>query len=81
MPMRRATGAVLADLDGDGDLDLVVNTIGSGTRVLVNDGKGRFVPGAVLNPGRCGDIACRCGHRRGWCAGSVRLQLQDADLA
>lgn len=37
-----STGAALADLDGDGDLDLLVNGIGAGTRLFVNDGKGRF---------------------------------------
>src|SRR6266496_1750734 len=26
-----ATGAVLADLDGDGDLDLIINSVGQGT--------------------------------------------------
>ncbi|HAB15839.1 MAG TPA: hypothetical protein DCE44_05245, partial [Verrucomicrobiales bacterium] len=37
-----ATGAVLADLDGDGDLDLLVNGIGVGTRCWRNDGRGVF---------------------------------------
>ena len=37
-----ATGAVFADIDGDGDLDLIVNSIAQGTLVLLNDGKGRF---------------------------------------
>ena len=50
-----STGAVLADLDGDGDLDLVVNTLGNGTHVFLNDGKGHFTEFAtVLNPGRGG---------------------------
>ena len=48
------TGAVLADIDGDGDLDLVLNTLGQGTRIFVNDGSGRFTAGAVLNPRRAG---------------------------
>lgn len=48
------TGVVLADLDGDGDLDLVFNTLGQGTRSYHNDGKGRFTPGAVLNVKRAG---------------------------
>ena len=49
-----STGAVLVDLDGDGDLDLVVNTIGQGTRVFQNDGKGRFGERASLNAGKAG---------------------------
>ncbi|MEY4692621.1 MAG: hypothetical protein RIT19_2946 [Verrucomicrobiota bacterium] len=49
-----ATGAVLADIDGDDDLDLLLNTLGQGTRIFVNDGSGRFAAGAVLNPRRAG---------------------------
>ena len=37
-----STGAVFADVDGDGDLDLLVNGIGVGTRFFLNDGKGKF---------------------------------------
>jgi len=37
-----STGAVFADIDGDGDLDLLVNSIGGGTRCFLNDGHGRF---------------------------------------
>lgn len=37
-----STGAALADLDGDGDLDLLVNSIGHGTREFLNDGAGHF---------------------------------------
>ena len=37
-----STGAVFADVDGDGDLDLLVNGIGHGTRLVLNDGHGRF---------------------------------------
>jgi hypothetical protein len=48
------TGAALADLDGDGDLDLVVNTIGTGTHVFLNDGAARFTRQVVLNSGRAG---------------------------
>jgi hypothetical protein len=46
-----ATGVAMADLDGDGDLDILVNSIGGGVRVFFNDGKGRFTAaaGAPLN--------------------------------
>jgi enediyne biosynthesis protein E4 len=37
-----ATGVVFGDIDGDGDLDLLVNSIGRGTSAFVNDGRGRF---------------------------------------
>ena len=37
-----STGAVFADVDGDGVLDLLVNALGGGTRLFLNDGKGHF---------------------------------------
>jgi len=37
-----ATGTVLADLNGDGALDLLVNSVGQGTRCWRNDGTGKF---------------------------------------
>ena len=37
-----STGAVFADVDGDGDLDLLVNGIARGTRLFLNDGAGHF---------------------------------------
>lgn len=37
-----STGAALVDVDGDADLDLLVNGIATGTRLFVNDGLGRF---------------------------------------
>lgn len=50
-----SSGAAFADLNGDGDLDLIVNTVGNGTRVFVNDGQGRFTPFTpVLNQGKGG---------------------------
>jgi hypothetical protein len=50
-----ATGAAFADLDGDSDLDLIINTIGGGTHIFLNDGKGHFTESPLrLNPGRGG---------------------------
>jgi hypothetical protein len=37
-----STGAAFADIDGDGDLDLLVNGIAAGTRLFLNDGKGHW---------------------------------------
>ena len=37
-----STGAAFADVDGDGDLDLLVNGIAAGTRLFLNDSKGHF---------------------------------------
>ncbi|MBE7503445.1 MAG: VCBS repeat-containing protein [Verrucomicrobiales bacterium] len=53
-PGRFSTGAVLADVDGDGDLDLILNGIDTGTRLFLNDGRGHFeaAPDAGLLPGR-----------------------------
>ena len=39
---QRSTGAALVDIDGDSDLDLLVNGISAGTRLFLNDGKGKF---------------------------------------
>src|SRR6266853_6051406 len=39
---QHSTGAVFADVDGDGDLDLLVTSLGGGTRLFLNDGKGHF---------------------------------------
>ena len=36
------TGATFADVDGDGDLDLLVTTLGEGNFLFLNDGKGHF---------------------------------------
>ncbi|HUS35175.1 MAG TPA: VCBS repeat-containing protein [Verrucomicrobiae bacterium] len=37
-----SAGAMFVDLDGDGDLDLLVTSYGAGVRVFINDGKGKF---------------------------------------
>ncbi len=52
-----STGVALVDVDGDGDLDLVVNSIGNGTHVFLNDGKAHFTEltkGHPLNFGKGG---------------------------
>ena len=49
-----STGVAFADIDGDGDLDLVVNTLGHGTHVFLNDGRGRFKELVVLNRSKAG---------------------------
>lgn len=41
-PNRFSTGAVLADLDGDADLDLLVTAMGGPNAAFRNDGKGHF---------------------------------------
>lgn len=48
-----STGATLVDVDGDGDLDLIVNTLGNGTRLFYNQGAGQFLEASDhLNPDR-----------------------------
>jgi hypothetical protein len=50
-----ATGAVFADINGDGHLDLLVNSIGQGTHLFIGDGRGHFRHSPrVLNAGRGG---------------------------
>ncbi len=61
-----ATGAVLVDLDGDDDLDLLVNAIGKGTLGFLNDGKGHFTSTHIAS----GTAAL---------AGSMSMALADID--
>lgn len=60
-----STGVVFADVDGDGDLDLLVNSIGGGARLFLNDGKGHFT--------EAGDSGLGGRH------GSISLALADID--
>ncbi len=39
----RSTGAVLADVDADEDLDLLVTSLGGGVQLFLNDGTGHFI--------------------------------------
>jgi hypothetical protein len=59
-------GAVFADINGDGTLDLLVATTGQGVRCFLNDGRGRFTD------------ATR-GARTASPHGSVTLALADVD--
>jgi hypothetical protein len=45
----QCVGAVFADVDGDGDLDLLAFTLSSGEWLFLNDGEGRFSPGSKLD--------------------------------
>src|SRR5690625_7924101 len=38
-----STGAVFADIGGDGDLDLLVTSLSDGNTLFLNDGKGGFI--------------------------------------
>jgi enediyne biosynthesis protein E4 len=49
-----STGAAFADLNSNGRLDLIVNTINQGTHLFWNQGDGTFRPGPVLNLNRAG---------------------------
>jgi enediyne biosynthesis protein E4 len=55
-PTPFSSGALFADVDGDSDLDLLVTSIGGGTRLFLNDGKGKFTEtfGAGLQRIRAG---------------------------
>lgn len=44
-PGRYSTGAVFADVDGDGDLDLLVTALGGPNALFLNDGTGHFTEG------------------------------------
>lgn len=62
-----STGTALADVDADSDLDLLVNGVGVGTRLFLNDGRGRFA-----------EVA-QSGLRRSGAATSMALADLDGD--
>jgi hypothetical protein len=62
-----STGATLVDVDGDGDLDLLVGGVGTGIRIFLNDGKGRFTEDSAN------------GNVRQYCATTVALGDIDGD--
>ena len=59
--------APLADLDGDGDLDVVVGNDDVPNQVFWNDGRGRFTPGPNVGPedSNTRDITLAFGSRGG----------------
>lgn len=65
-PDRYSTGAVFADIDGDGDLDLLVTAMGGPNAAFLNDGTGRFT-----------DITERAGLASQM--GSTSMALADVD--
>ena len=62
----RSTGAVFADIDGDGDLDLLVSTLGAGVHCFINDGHGHFTDSTA-------------GSGLASSAGSMSMALGDVD--
>ena len=55
-PGQHSIGATLADVNGNGSLDLIVTARGGPNRLLLNDGKGRFTEDQTF-PGRESKLA------------------------
>jgi hypothetical protein len=62
LPGNFSTGATFADVDGNGTLDLLINGIGTGTRLFLNDGHGHFTEAkdSGLSP-QYGAMTCALG--------------------
>jgi hypothetical protein len=65
-PGQDSTGAAFADIDGDGALELLVNSLGNGTRVFKNNGQGALT-----------DITMQSGVATN--TGSMSMALADVD--
>ena len=63
---RQSTGALFADVNGDGRLDLLVATLGEGVHCFINEGGGRFR-----------DATAECGLTSD--TGSMSLAMADVD--
>ena len=73
-PDRFSTGVAMADVDGDGDLDLLVTAMGGPGAVFLNDGQGRFEEAA----GAFGALPARLSARSPN-PGSTTMALADTD--
>ncbi|MBX3731202.1 MAG: VCBS repeat-containing protein [Verrucomicrobiae bacterium] len=68
-----SVGAVFGDLNGNGASDLIVTAFGTPSRVLLNDGRGRFHEAASGLTGRSGATSAALGDVNG--DGSLDLYL------
>ena len=64
-PILSSTGCALVDLDGDSDLDLVVNSLGHGTHIFFNDGHGHFTEAPYILNGDRGGMSAALGDLDG----------------
>jgi enediyne biosynthesis protein E4 len=62
-----STGAMFADIEGDGDLDLFVTGPGAGVRLFLNDGRGHFTErtGAAGLTSKAGSMSMALGDIEG----------------
>ncbi len=55
-PGRHATGCVFADIDGDGDQDLILVSLGGPNALFINDGTGHFTEQRAALPDSAGSM-------------------------